>query len=91
MLVQLTTTKGQPIWVNPIHVRAVRAKPRHTEVVIPNNSPMGQSIVKVQGAVEDVVAALNAGMPEIMPSLPLDEETGGGGYAGGAAAAGLMG
>jgi uncharacterized protein YlzI (FlbEa/FlbD family) len=92
MLVRLTDIKGQPVWVNPIHVRAVRAKSKYTEVIVPLNTAMGQSVVKVKESVDEVVETLNAGMPEILPPLPPDDDGGsGGGLIGGAGSAALMG
>jgi len=88
MLVRLTNIKGQDIWINPIHVKAVYAKSKHTEVVIPLNPTMGHSIVKVTGSVQEVVTAINLGMPEILSSLPPEDEPG---LGGGAGAAALMG
>ena len=76
MLVRLTELKGQPVWVNPIHVKAVRSKARFTEIIIPMNSALGQANVKVKEPAEEVVELLNAGMPDYLP-LPPDDEAGG--------------
>ena len=88
MLMRLTNIKGQDIWINPIHVKAVYAKRKHTEVVVPLNPTVGHSVVKVTGTVQEVVQALNLGMPEILPPLPPEDESG---LGGGAGAAALMG
>lgn len=56
MLVRLTTTKQQDVWVNPLHVRLVRWSGKHTEVVI---DPMYLTL-KIAAPVEDVAALLDA-------------------------------
>ncbi len=91
MFVRLTDHKDNPVWVNPIHVRAVRERSKYTEVVLPMNTSMGQVIVKIKQPAEEVVELLNAGMPEFLPFPPDDDSGGGGGLAGGAGAAALMG
>jgi uncharacterized protein YlzI (FlbEa/FlbD family) len=88
MLVRLTELRGQPVWVNPIHVKAVRPKSKFTEIIIPMNSALGQASVKVKESAEEVVELLNAGMPDYLPPLPPDDE---GGTAGGGAMVGLLG
>lgn len=91
MLVRLTETKGQPVWVNPIHVKAVRPKSKYTEVFVPLNSAFGTVSIKVKETADEVVDALNAGMPDILPPLPPEDDAGGDGFSGGAGAAALMG
>lgn len=91
MLVRLTDTKDQPVWVNPIHVKAVRPKSKYTEVFVPLNSSFGTVSIKVKGTPEEIVDALNAGMPDLLPPLPPEDDASGGGFAGGAGAAALMG
>lgn len=86
MLVELTDTKGRQVWINPIHVKAVRDKSKYVEVVLPHNSQMGQSVIKARGPVEDIVRAINAGMPEFMLPLPPEEDESHGGFVAGSAA-----
>ena len=86
MLVRLTELKGPSVWVNPIHVKAVRGRAKYTEVIIPINTALGQAAIKVKESPEEVVELLNTGMPDFLPPLPLDDDSGGG-----AAAAAMMG
>ena len=79
MFVRLTDIKGKPVWINPIHVRAVRQKSKFTEIVVPYHSPMGQTVLKAREPAEEVVETLNRGMSGIMaPFIPEDEPSAGG-------------
>lgn len=84
MLVQLTDIKGRPVWINPIHVRAVRDKARYVEVIVPNNTQIGNGLVKARGPVEDVVRAINDAMPEVMPALAPEDDSSASGFSPGA-------
>lgn len=92
MLVRLTDTRGRDVWINPIYVRAVRSKSKHIEIIIRYSSAMGSSLLKVNGSVEEVVEAINVGMPEILSPMPPEDDSGSGsGSVGGAGAAALIG
>ena len=89
MLVRLTDIKGKPVWINPIYVKAVYAKPKYTVVDITLNTSL-RSVLKVSGSVEGVVEAINLAMPEILPPLPPDDESGPDAASGGVAGAAVL-
>lgn len=61
MLARLTTTKNEEVWVNPSHVRVVRAKSSYTEVVI---DPLYLTL-KIAAPIAEVVATLDAASPPV--------------------------
>lgn len=56
MLVKITNHKGEDVWINPIHVRTIRAKGSYTEVVI---DPVYLTI-KTQTPAEEIAGAVAA-------------------------------
>lgn len=77
MLVRFTDSEGREVWVNPVHVKAVRAKKgllggkKGTEIWF--DWETGSESVDVPLEPEQVAGALNAAMPEVM-GLPLPPE-----------------
>jgi len=76
MLVKLTDAKGNEVWINPIHVKLIREKRGKSEIHMAVGSAWGAApaTLKIRVPAEELVAVLNAGMPD-MAYVP-DEETG---------------
>jgi len=83
MLVKINEVKGKPIWINPVHVKGVRPWKQGAMLYIAINSNFGEQSIKTTDPVEEVVKLLNAGMPDWLSLMPLEDD----GRAGGAAAA----
>ncbi len=75
MLVKLTDSKGTDVWINPVHVRLVRRKGRHTEVFVPFNANWGAVSIKTRQPLDEVADLLNAGMPDLLGFAPDDDGT----------------
>lgn len=64
MLIRLTDTKGNDVWVNPAYVRYVRRHGAHTEVMVQVTSKWGvPGPLQTDMSPEQVVEILNAAMP----------------------------
>lgn len=83
MLVKLMDTGGTEWWVNPLHVRALKARRSATELYITLSPSFGRMSIKVRGRADDVAALLNAALPEVFAMPPAEDE---GGLAAGPAA-----
>lgn len=78
MLVELTDTKGTVYWVNPVHVKALKAKKDgHTEVYL-QAVTWGAPTIKVSRPIAEVAEILNSAMPELLASYPPPDDDGSG-------------
>ncbi|TVQ60285.1 MAG: hypothetical protein EA379_08350 [Phycisphaerales bacterium] len=75
MLVRFTTNKGEDVWVNPIYVRLLTRKRKHTEIVMSQSSLSTHGVVRIDAPMEDVAALLNDAMPP-MNYLPDIDDAG---------------
>ncbi|TVQ30851.1 MAG: hypothetical protein EA376_11345 [Phycisphaeraceae bacterium] len=91
MLVKFIDTKGQTIWINPVHVRAVQQRKKVTEILLPfggstfNNM---SGVIKVEEQADEVAGRISEAMPAVMAYIPDDDS---GDDSGGAAAAVMAG
>lgn len=70
MLVRFESTKGQGVWINPIHVRLLRDKKNGRTQISMTGNGMEATSVMVDMALDDVALLLNEGMPAIeLPPL----------------------
>ena len=74
-LVVLTNYMGTPVAVNPTHVTEVHqrlANEKHARVdILMVNGTVGDdnTVLTVRGTFEEIVALLNAAMPQLHPSM----------------------
>lgn len=65
MLVRLTDVKSGDVWVNPLYVKAVLKKGKHTEVFINYGTAFSaKTSVKVEEDPEEVALRISAAMPD---------------------------
>jgi hypothetical protein len=73
MLARLTDKDGDPVWVNPLHVRSVQAATgllgghKGTQVMLSGDNVHGHRVFVAQ-SVSQAAAAINAAMPVISAS-----------------------
>lgn len=78
MLVPFTDSEGREVWINPIHVKAVRVKKgllggkKGSEIWF--SWATGASAINVNLEPAAVAAHLNAGMPDLLPPVADDED-----------------
>lgn len=75
MLVKLVDHKGEAVWINPIYVRAIKAKKNLTEVYIVPGSGSATGVIKLEQPLDEVAMQVNVGLlgeDAIPPDLGAD-------------------
>ena len=74
MLVRFETTKGDEIWVNPLYVRVLVRKRKHTEIVMSQSTLSTHGVVRVDAPMDDVATLLNDAMPPVAFLPDIDDD-----------------